>query len=671
MAEARPATAALPGQALRFLLAGGANTAITYALFWVLSAWMHHQLALAIAFAAGIGIAYLLNSRFVFATSGSAGRALGYPLVYLVTYALNAALVETAVRLLGWPPRLALLGAIAIVVPVSFVLNRWWLLRGASTAWPSEDRAAAVLLGLALLATALLYAPGYGGYWLGDDFSNLHRAYVWALKGETLPQLLGLFTRSVSEGGAFLRPAILASLSFDYLHSGTRYGGWFLYNHGLHLANMALMAALVMRLSAQAGLAQARLPAALVATLFGLSPVLAEGVWWVSARSDLSVTFLALLALWLWIGRPDAKAHAAALPLLMLPALLFKESAALLPLQFALLWLAMPELRERRRGIALLFGCGLMLGFLAWRAHLFGDAWQVYGGDAPRPAAGERLVTVAASLWPWALGWSSGHVPALLAHLVLLAMAAAGALLAAQRRLPVLALAAAGGGALLATFLNLGGLIPSGEGGRLFYGPLAFLALALGFACAGNPTNARKSALRAAALSFAALAALAGSLLLWPLLQTAWRTQDALRDTAAALPALAAKKDAMLLLMPDHVGPVVALRNGQGTLVLRPLQAEGLLHRILPTLPQELALRHGQYAQGLLDRLEAARLQHWDAEAIADSVAETRPRWPQRIGCWSQSQDTVVEFPAPPPEDADAWTARILADARAHDCLLN
>ncbi|SDD35196.1 GtrA family protein [Aquimonas voraii] len=671
MAEARPGAAALPAQALRFLLAGGANTAITYALFWVLSAWMHHQLALAVAFATGIGLAYLLNSRFVFATTGSARSALGYPLVYLATYALNATLVETAVRLLGWPPRLALLGAIAIVVPVSFGLNRWWLLRGVSPAWPSEDRAAAVLLGLALLATALLYAPGYGGYWLGDDFSNLHRAYVWALKSETLPQLLGLFTRSVSEGAAFFRPAILASLSFDYLHSGTCYGGWFLYNHGLHLANMTLVAAVVMRLSARAGLAQARLPAALAATLFGLSPVLAEGVWWVSARSDLSVTFLALLALWLWIGRPEARLGAAALPLLMLPALLFKESAALLPLQFALLWLAMPELRERRRGIALLFAFGLMLAFLAWRAHLFGDAWQVYGGDAPRPPASERLASVATSLWPWALGWSSGQVSVLLAHLVLLALAAAGALLAAQRRLAVLALAAAGGGALLATFLNLGGLIASGEGGRLFYGPLAFLALALGLACARDPAAAQTPTLRAAALSFTALAALAGALLLWPLLQTAWRTQDALRGTAAALPALAAREGPMLLLMPDHVGPVVALRNGQSTLVLRPLQAEGLLHQILPTLPQELALRHGQYAQGLLDRLDSARLQHWDADAMAASVADTSPRWPQRIGCWSQSQDSVVEFPAPPPEDADAWTARILAEARAHDCLLD
>lgn len=128
MAEAARA-AALPGQALRFLLAGGANTAATYALFWLLTVWLHHQLAFALAFVVGVGVAYLLNTRFVFAVRGNARAALGYPLVYLATYALNAALLEVGVSLLGWSPRWALLAAIAVGVPVSFTLNRWWLTR--------------------------------------------------------------------------------------------------------------------------------------------------------------------------------------------------------------------------------------------------------------------------------------------------------------------------------------------------------------------------------------------------------------------------------------------------------------------------------------------------------------------------------------------------------------
>ncbi len=127
MAEA--ARGALHGQALRFLLAGGCNTASTYALFWLLAAWLHHQLAFALAFVVGVAVAYLLNTRFVFAVRGGARSALGYPLVYLATYALNSLLLEAGVVLFGWSPRWALLPAIAVGVPVSFALNRWWLSR--------------------------------------------------------------------------------------------------------------------------------------------------------------------------------------------------------------------------------------------------------------------------------------------------------------------------------------------------------------------------------------------------------------------------------------------------------------------------------------------------------------------------------------------------------------
>ncbi len=127
MAEAARAAAALPGQALRFVLAGAANTVATYALFWLLAWWLHHQLAFALAYVVGIGLAYLLNTRFVFAVSGNVRAALGYPLVYLAVYALNAVLLEAGVRWMGWTPRWALLAAIAVGVPVSFALNRWWL----------------------------------------------------------------------------------------------------------------------------------------------------------------------------------------------------------------------------------------------------------------------------------------------------------------------------------------------------------------------------------------------------------------------------------------------------------------------------------------------------------------------------------------------------------------
>ncbi len=530
-----------------------------------------------------------------------------------------------------------------------------------------ERVAAAAGVALALLATALVYAPGFAGFWLGDDFGNLRSAWEGASRGETLRGLLALLTRSVSEGAAFFRPAIIASFAFDFTHAGTTYAGWFAHNLLLHLANMGLLGWLLQRLAAQAGL-RAGLAMPVAVALFGLSPLLAEGVYWVSARSDASVTLFALLGLVHWVGRPGVPARVAWLPLLMLPALLFKESAVLLPLQAGLLWLALPAMRERRRGIALLAAFALGAGFLAWRAHLFGDALQVYGGSFESGPL-QRLVAALASLPDWLRGLAGGDAGWMLGHVGLLALALGLALSAARPRWLLLALAAAAAGGLLATFLNLGALLGSGEGGRLFYTPLAFLALAFGVGCAQGQVDATGRR-RAGALAAGVAALAVGFVALLPLLQGVWSTQAMLRQLATALPAAARADAAMLLLVPDHVGPAVALRNGQAALVLPPLQAEALYRQLLPTLPGEVALRHRQYADGLLDRLDAAHAQPGGIEVGLPQVADARGRWPARVGCWSVAAGGLVEFAAPAAATADAWSAAILAEARERGCLL-
>jgi putative flippase GtrA len=483
VADAAGGRGPLQGQALRFLLAGGANTAFTYALFWLLAAWLHHQLAFAIAFVVGVGVAYRLNTRFVFGVRGGTRSAVGYPLVYLATYALNSLLLEAGVALFGWTPRWALLPAIAVGVPVSFMLNRWWLARHAEAGrcrlsatspspcwrWRCSRPGSAMRQGW----------PGTG--WVMTS-PTCAAAFVNAEDGQTLARLYALLGRSVSEGAAFFRPAIIASFAVDFARVGADYRGWFAHNLVLHLANMAVLAWLLGRLARQAGL-RAGLAAPLAAALFGLSPLLAEGVYWVSARSDASVTLLALLGLGLWVGRPDAPARAAWLPLLMLPALLFKESAVLLPLQATLLWLASPALRERRRGVALIAAFVLAAAFMAWRAHLFGDALQVYGGDSGAGPTAKALAAIA-SLPAWARGLAGGNAALIHGYLGLLGLALALALALAPARALVLALAAAGAGGLLATFINLGALLDNGEGGRLFYTPMAFLAMAYGLGCA-------------------------------------------------------------------------------------------------------------------------------------------------------------------------------------------
>ena len=535
-------------------------------------------------------------------------------------------------------------------------------------------RVVVALLGSLLLIAASVYAPGYAGYWLGDDFSNLHRAYVWTVNGETAEQLWRQFSSSTSEGAAFYRPLIIVSLTFDFLRSGIDYAGWYAYNHLVHLSNMLLVALLVRRIAARAG-ADAGIAAPLAAGLFGLSPLLAEGVFWLSARSDASVTLFSLLGLLAWVGRSEhAKPQVAWLPICLVPALLFKESAALLPIQAGLLWLALPALRERRRLFALIAAATLVAAFLAWRAYLFGSAWQVYGGTAT-PLA-DAVTRVPGALWsvlPWLHGLVGEQWSLLLTYGAALAIASALGAAASRTRGVALALLAAGVGALLATLLNLGSLAGNGEGGRLLYSPLAWLALAIGVLSA-RPADSmpqRPRQMRQLANAVLALAIVVGVAVLQPLLAKVWAVQSALAQTAAALPQAALRHPAgVLLLLPDAVGPVVAARNGQAAFVLRPLQSRGLIDRVMPTLPREVQSRHAQYLDGLLDQLQAANLQHFDPGVVFPKPPNMRAQWPSRIACWSTGQGRLIEFPAPAADDAARWAKGILADARKQGCWL-
>jgi hypothetical protein len=522
---------------------------------------------------------------------------------------------------------------------------------------------------LPLAAVAALYAAGFAGWFVGDDHANLHQAFTWQQQGELWSRLLAQFGSGVTDQSAFYRPLIIASLSLNYLLAGTDYAGWYAVNYVLHLAAVLLVALCVRRLlDLQEGTPDraAAVAAMLAALWFGLNPLLAEGVFWLSARSDSSVTVLALAGLAGWLGR--GRVGPWLLPVLLLPALLFKESAAVLPLQVSLLWLASPALRSRRHSLALVACYALMLAYLGFRVLLFGDPWQVYGGGAggearlPDP---QRLFDAVRSIVPWWQGLFGGS-PAALGFAAGSVVAIAAALLGNRRwRLP-LALLAATGGLLLATFLNLGGLVAHGEGGRLLYTPLAWLALAVGVALAG----CRGRPLALAATTAFAIAIALGIWLQQSVLSHAVTAQQQLRLTAEALPAWAARdRRPALLLVPDHLGPVVIARNAQGALVLLPVQSEPLLPQVLPTLPDEVPARHELYRNGLLDVLEGTPMRYWDHDALAAYAGPRRPRWPQRVLCWA-GLGQLAEFAAPPPEPVEAWAATILADAARHGCRL-
>lgn len=120
---------ALPGQGLRFLLFGLFNTVLTYLLYCALVFVMHPQAAYALAFALGIALAWIGNSRFVFRQALNRRTATVYPIMYLAQYVLTAGLIHAFTTWLALGPRVALAIVLTITTPLSFVWNRALLAR--------------------------------------------------------------------------------------------------------------------------------------------------------------------------------------------------------------------------------------------------------------------------------------------------------------------------------------------------------------------------------------------------------------------------------------------------------------------------------------------------------------------------------------------------------------
>ncbi len=112
-------------EALRYVLAGATNTALTYALYLGLLRWLHYRWAYLLAFVAGIGLSFLLLRHLVFGRPGKR-----YSLVYVAAshglqLGLGLAVVEAWVAWLGGPTWAAPLVAAMVSVPMLFVLQRW------------------------------------------------------------------------------------------------------------------------------------------------------------------------------------------------------------------------------------------------------------------------------------------------------------------------------------------------------------------------------------------------------------------------------------------------------------------------------------------------------------------------------------------------------------------
>jgi hypothetical protein len=529
----------------------------------------------------------------------------------------------------------------------------------------------AFLLGIPVLCAAAMYFRFFDGFWLGDDFANLYRTWLADQSGDLWRQAWTQFFTGASSLGAFYRPVMMAGLLANEWVAGSVYAGWFAVNIAVHLANVVLVGALVARLAGICG-RNGRNAAVAAALFFALSPLTAEGVFWISARADAFVTLLTLAGLYAWSASRTPPGQALWLPLLLLAALGFKESAAVFPLQMLLVALAWPARMTRAQWAAIAASFLLVAGFLVLRAQLFGDAWRVYYAGAGVPSL-ERLRDALASLPPW---WTAltRTTPRIGIAYVLLALASSALLIAAASRSSarlVAALSCASAGLAVATFLNLGSMGDTGEGGRLAYSPIAWLALALGVAGAApriaTQRRARQDRGRSVGIVLLALACVSGAWVLEGELARARRAEDDMRALARSLPAWThTHRGLTLLVIPEHDGAVVTGRNAQAGIVMPPVQSQPTLHRVLPTVPREMATRHDQLSRGLATRLDALRPVRADAQTLAQLLAPDVPRWPDHYACWSPRGRRIVELSAPDPTDRAQWVNALEQAAAPH-----
>jgi putative flippase GtrA len=108
----------------RFVLMGGVNTGLTYGVYLLLLPVLGYSIAYSLAFVAGIGLALLLNAKVVFTTTLQWWQIASYPLIYLVQYLFGLLIVWLAINHLAIGKQVAPLLAIALNIPLTFVLTK-------------------------------------------------------------------------------------------------------------------------------------------------------------------------------------------------------------------------------------------------------------------------------------------------------------------------------------------------------------------------------------------------------------------------------------------------------------------------------------------------------------------------------------------------------------------
>lgn len=117
-------------RSIRFLIAGGINTLISYALYFLISAFFVYPIAYSITYMFGIIFSYYISSKFVFQVKMSVSKFFMFPLVYAFQYAWGMAVLALLASKFGVDDRIAMLIVIVTSLPLTYVISRWVLRAG-------------------------------------------------------------------------------------------------------------------------------------------------------------------------------------------------------------------------------------------------------------------------------------------------------------------------------------------------------------------------------------------------------------------------------------------------------------------------------------------------------------------------------------------------------------
>jgi hypothetical protein len=113
-------------------------------------------------------------------------------------------------------------------------------------------------------SAAAFCIPLADGYFLADDFVQLANFAHWEPQGLLANEVLARFGASIDGVNGFWRPLTYTTFALNYLAGGADARAWLAVNLILHVANAALVAALVRRLHPAGGVR----PAAFAAVFF-------------------------------------------------------------------------------------------------------------------------------------------------------------------------------------------------------------------------------------------------------------------------------------------------------------------------------------------------------------------------------------------------------------------